>query len=250
MHQCTDFEYFGVSDIGLVRSNNEDFWQVNLRSRVVAVADGMGGRLGGAVASYKAVTNLMRLIDANRRRLQRFKDDEYRKMLNVILSKVNDLIYQQGMMEKSLRGMGTTLSFLHLLRRDKAWLFHVGDSRVYRLRHGKLLCLTEDHSLANYLVHRYRLFKQSPKVYPYRHILTNVVGCRPYIIPDIREVVYEKGDMFVLCSDGLTNMVSEHDIRDILVRSSSLEASGRALISLANLHGGADNATVVLIRIR
>ncbi|WP_375793302.1 protein phosphatase 2C domain-containing protein [Chlamydia sp. 12-01] len=249
MQNTVNFDYFGLSDIGMVRSRNEDFWQVNLSSRAVAIADGMGGCLGGDVASHEAIFSLMELIDARQSQLAEFKDDQYREMLRIILSKVNGLIYEHGLMESRLQGMGTTLSFMQFLR-EKAWLLHVGDSRIYRLRGEELSCLTEDHSLANQLKNRYGLSKQSDKVYPYRHILTNVLGSRPHVIPDIRDVSYEKEDLFVFCSDGLTNMVSDADMRDILLQTTTLEESGNILISLANSRGGSDNVTVVLVRIQ
>ncbi len=244
-----DFEYFGLSDIGVVRSKNEDFWFVNLVSKVVAIADGMGGCSGGEVASQEAVLCLMALIDANIAFLETVGDEEYQAVLRDILAKVNNLVYQHSLEDVHLKGMGTTLSFLHFFR-NKAWLFHVGDSRIYLLREKKLFCLTEDHSVANQLTHRYGLSKQSPKVYPYRHILTNVVGNRPYITPDVRDISYEKEDVFIFCSDGLTNMVTDIDIRDVLIQSQTLEESGHHLISLANSRGGLDNATLVLVRMR
>ncbi|WP_348663952.1 PP2C family protein-serine/threonine phosphatase [Chlamydia vaughanii] len=249
MQKTVGFDYFGLSDIGMVRSRNEDFWQVNLFSQVVAIADGMGGCLGGDVASHEAILSLMELIDARQSQLVEFQDDQYRETVKRILSEVNGLIYKHSLMESHLQGMGTTLSFMQFLQ-DKAWLFHVGDSRIYRLRGGELSCLTEDHSLANQLKNRYRLSKQSDKVYPYRHILTNVLGSRPYVSPDIRDISYEKEDLFVFCSDGLTNMVSDVDIRDILLQPTTLEESGNILISLANSRGGSDNVTVVLVRIQ
>lgn len=244
-----DFDYYGLSDVGMVRSRNEDFWQVNLVSQVVAIADGMGGHVGGEVASQEAVVSLMELMDAWQSKLVQFQDHQYREAVVSILSRVNDLIYMHGHAESHLAGMGTTLSFMQFLK-SKAWLFHVGDSRVYRLRGEVFSCLTEDHSLANQLKNRYRLPKQSNKLYPYRHILTNVLGCRPYVVPDIREISYQNKDLFVFCSDGLTNMVSDGDIRDILLDSSSLEQASNTLISLANSRGGADNVTVVLVRIQ
>ncbi|EPP35676.1 phosphatase 2C family protein [Chlamydia ibidis] len=249
MQKTVELEYFGLSDIGMVRTRNEDFWQVNLDSRVVAIADGMGGRLGGEVASYEAVVRLIEMINAYHENLEDLEDEKYKEALQMILSKVNGLIYEHSLVEAHLRGMGTTLSFMHFLQ-NKAWLFHIGDSRIYRLRNGVLSCLTEDHSLENRLKNRYKLPKQSDKMYSYRHILTNVLGSRPYIVPDIREITYEKEDLYVLCSDGLTNMVSDADIREILTQPSTLEESSNILISLANSRGGSDNVTVVLVRVQ
>ncbi|ANH79129.1 PP2C family protein-serine/threonine phosphatase [Candidatus Chlamydia sanziniae] len=244
-----DFDYFGLSDIGRIRARNEDFWQVNLISQVVAIADGMGGCLGGDVASQEAIVSLMELIDQRQPQLLQFQDEQYKETLKIILSEVNNLIYGHGLMEAHLQGMGTTLSFIQF-RYGRAWVFHVGDSRIYCLRGKELYCLTQDHSLENQLKSRYKLCKQSDKVYSYRHILTNVLGSRPYVMPDIRDISCEKEDLFFLCSDGLTNMVPDADIRKILLQSATLEESGNTLISLANSRGGDDNATVVLVRIR
>ena len=126
----------------------------------------------------------------------------------------------------------------------------MGDCRVYRLRNKILERLTEDHSLANHLAARYGLPKQSMNRYPGRHVLTNVLGSRPHVSPDIREIFYEKEDLFVFCSDGLTSMVSDHDILEVLTQTTTLEEGGNILISLANSRGGKDNATVVLVRMR
>ncbi|MCI5641855.1 MAG: protein phosphatase 2C domain-containing protein [Chlamydia suis] len=244
-----EFEYFGLSDIGLVRNNNEDFWQVNRDSQIIAIADGMGGRRAGEVASYEAVCNLMELVDLRKMDLARFEDEQYKESIKTILSEVNLLIYRQGLLNEQFKGMGTTLSGMQF-RRGKAWLFHVGDCRVYRLRNKILERLTEDHSLANHLAARYGLPKQSMKRYPGRHVLTNVLGSRPHVSPDIREIFYEKEDLFVFCSDGLTSMVSDHDMLEVLTQTTTLEEGGNILISLANSRGGKDNATVVLVRMR
>lgn len=246
MQQVVQFEYFGLSDIGLIRSTNEDCWQVNPSSKVIAVADGMGGRSGGEVASHEAIENLMELIDQYKTQLEACQDDQYEQTLRQILSKVNEAVYTHSLKDIHLEGMGTTLSFLHFCH-QKAWLFHVGDSRIYHFRKGHLSRLTQDHSLASRLKKR---FKETEKVYTYRHILTNALGCRPYIEPDVAGISYAKEDIFVLCSDGLTNMVSDKDIRDILNDGATLQESGNILISLANSRGGTDNATVVLVRIQ
>lgn len=244
-----DFEYFGLSDVGLVRHNNEDFWQVNYDSQLIAIADGMGGHRAGEVASYEAVGNLMQLVDLHKVDLERFGDEQYKESIKTIVSEINLLIYRQGLSNEQFKGMGTTLSCMQF-RRGKAWLFHVGDCRVYRLRNKMLERLTEDHSLANHLASRYGLSKQSVKRYPGRNVLTNVLGSRPHVSLDIREMSYEKEDLFVFCSDGLTSAVSDHDMLDILTRTTTLEEGGNILISLANSRGGRDNATVILVRMR
>lgn len=246
MQQVVQFEYFGLSDIGLKRTTNEDFWQVNPLSKVIAIADGMGGRLGGEIASHEAIENLMTLIDRHRPCLEECPKEQYEKTLRQILSKVNELVYIHSLRDIHLEGMGTTLSVLHFCH-QKAWLFHIGDSRIYRFRKGRLYRLTQDHSLATQLKKR---FKESDMVYTYRHILTNALGCRPYVEPDVADIPYAKEDIFVLCSDGLTNMVSDEDIRDILNTGATLQESGNILISLANSRGGTDNATVVLVRVQ
>ncbi|UFW37672.1 serine/threonine-protein phosphatase [Chlamydia trachomatis] len=175
-----EFEYFGLSDVGLVRHNNEDFWQVNCASQIIAIADGMGGHLAGDVASYEAVCNLMELVDLHKVDLARLEDEQYKESIKTILSEVNLSIYRQGLSNEQFKGMGTTLSCMQF-RRGKAWLFHVGDCRVYRLRNKMLERLTEDHSLANHLASRYGLSKQNVKRYPGQHVLTNVLGRRPHV---------------------------------------------------------------------
>lgn len=244
-----NFDYFGLSDIGKVRARNEDFWKVDISSQLVAIADGLGGCLGGDIASQEAVLHLIELMSQEYAELMACEDEWYKESVQGILSKINRIIYEHGLVETHLQGMGTTLSFMQF-RKNKAWICHIGDSRIYRLRGEELCCLTEDHSLANQLKHRYKLPKQSKKVYPYRHILTNALGSRPYVVPDIRDIPCEQEDLFCLCSDGLTNVVSDRDIRTILTQYQTLEECGNTLISLANSRGGSDNITVVLVRIQ
>lgn len=241
------FNYYGLSDIGKVRHRNEDYWLADLETQLFVVADGMGGRSGGDVASKEAVKHLVKLLYENNS-LRLRDNDIYKRHLYQIFSKVNGFVYQKSQEKIDLKGMGTTLSFIQF-RNKIASVVHVGDSRVYCLRRGILYRLTEDHSLANRLSCLYGLPKESEKVYPYRNILTNSVGCRPYIRPDLREMLCQEKDLFCLCSDGLTNSITEKDMYNILNEDSSLEAKGKSLVSLANVRGGNDNITVVLVQL-
>ncbi|WP_213318456.1 Stp1/IreP family PP2C-type Ser/Thr phosphatase [Chlamydiifrater volucris] len=242
------FRCFGASDIGRSRVKNEDFWQADPEMGLFAVADGIGGCSGGEVASKEAVSQLMSLFEEQNRKIGIDRRSYTKDHLLDILSRVNDWVYKYSCLDGALKGMGTTLSSL-FFKEDRAYILHVGDSRIYRFRQGILSQLTEDHSLANRLCSRYGLSKESEKVYPYRHILTNVLGTKPNLTPDIREIEYEPEDIFFLCSDGLTNMVSDKELCEVLSSHDELEESGNMMISLANSHGGVDNVTVVLVQV-
>ncbi|WP_213357816.1 Stp1/IreP family PP2C-type Ser/Thr phosphatase [Chlamydiifrater phoenicopteri] len=242
------FRCFGASDIGRSRARNEDFWHADPEMGLFAVADGIGGSSGGEVASKEAVSQLMSLFEEQNKLPDVEKNKYTKENLFEILFKVNNWVYQCACSDGNLKGMGTTLSSL-FFEGDRAYILHVGDSRIYRFRGGCLSQLTEDHSLANRLCSRYGLSKESKKVYPYRHILTNVLGTKPEVTPDIREIEYASEDIFFLCSDGLTNMVSDEKLCEVLSTNDELEETGNTMISLANSYGGVDNVTVVLVQV-
>lgn len=238
--------FFGMSDIGRVRHRNDDSWDANLYSNVFAVADGIGGKVGGHVASRLAIDLLMNCFDRERQAIQRISDRDYRWFLNRTCNVLNSRIYRKGLQD-NLAGMGTTLSFIHV-RHRQVWVSHVGDSRIYLLRNGGLQKLTEDHSLANHLCDQYGMARTAPAVLPYKHVLINSLGQPRKATPDICSLSFYKGDLFCLCSDGLTNVVLESDLRYILSLPLDLSEKAHLLTNLANDRGGDDNVTIVLVQ--
>ncbi|NGX54838.1 MAG: Serine/threonine phosphatase stp [Chlamydiae bacterium] len=228
---------FGMSDIGHVRENNEDAWKAIPKMGLFMVADGVGGQVGGQVASQEAVSYLG----------ESFHDLEKGEMARTI-QKTNAWIYQKGQGDPTLRGMGTTICCLYF-KNEEAVLGHVGDSRIYLLREGALKQLTKDHSLFGELMSLDIMKPEEAKHFPYKHVLTKALGTKSTVEPSITTLPVEENDLFLLCTDGLTNYVSDQEIRGILVGEETLERGGYLLVDLAKKHGGGDNITVLLVKI-
>ncbi|MEG0037323.1 MAG: protein phosphatase 2C domain-containing protein [Victivallaceae bacterium] len=239
-------DYFGLSDIGKVRSKNEDFWTADPEGGLFVVADGLGGRTAGEVASKEAVLKWISLFEEARSSFFFRNADEYVDLLTEILCRVNEWVYVKGVSDNRLTGMGTTLSSISFMN-DRVFLSHVGDSRIYRVRGNRMEQLTQDHSLA---MKRYNEgYSGLSDLLPYKHILTNVIGINPYLNPDVYHVSYLKNDVFCLCSDGLSNAIDEREMTDVLFSDRSLEVKSNHLVELANMRGGKDNITVLLVEV-
>ncbi len=242
------FNYFGISDIGRVRVRNEDFWYADKDQKLFVVADGMGGHLAGDIASKEAVFQLLKLF---REKNSLFVNSNLKRCLQelaLMLSDVNSWVYGKGITNLDLMGMGTTLSSLYFYK-NYGFIGHVGDSRIYRMRKGMLKRLTEDHSLVRKLVNSGELTEDKVSNFPYKHVLTNVIGSRPSVKADVTSVKTDRNDLFLLCSDGLNNAISDKELSVILSSSLSLEKIGERLIWLANNRGGHDNITVLLVQV-
>jgi PPM family protein phosphatase len=230
-------EEAGLSDVGRQRHSNEDRFYES--APVFAVADGMGGARSGEVASQIAV-------DEFSEHDKRAGSPEDR--LAEIAQAANRKIYELAQSDESHAGMGTTLTAAMLVD-NAVSLGHVGDSRAYRFRDDKLERLTQDHSLVEELMRMGRLSPEDAEVDPRRSIITRALGPEPTV--DVETVTYpaKDGDVYLLCSDGLTGMVPEERMAEILRARSSLEQAARALVDEANAGGGKDNITVVLFKL-
>lgn len=237
----------GMSDIGLIRDHNEDVWAAYPDQGLFILADGMGGHVAGEIAARNSVQYLYELVKKWRPTKQT-SPEEMVSFFRDSLSKVNENIYQKGKNEPSLTGMGTTICALYFFQKY-AFVVHVGDSRIYRLRKGRLEQLTEDHSLVAELVSLGAMKFEEGKSFPYKHILTRAIGTHPSVEPSVSYLAVRPDDCFLLCSDGLTNYVDDTEIESILDYSSSLEERGRSLVNLANKHGGGDNITLILVKV-
>lgn len=238
-------EAFGLSDVGLVREHNEDVWASFPGIGLFVLADGMGGHAAGEVAARSAVDLLHELViqwnpptTLNR--------EEATSFFRVAFGTINDLILKRGQNSDALKGMGTTLNALYFLNHE-AVISHVGDSRVYLLRQEKLKQLTEDHSLVSELLALGAMQPEDAKTFPYKHILTRAMGTHPSVEPTICSIPVKPNDLFLLCSDGLTNYVTDNEIAFILQENNELSQKGRRLIELSNKHGGGDNITLILV---
>ncbi len=241
-------ESFGLSDIGLMREHNEDVWVTCPESNLFLLADGMGGHAAGEVAAKEAATVLLGLT----KQWQPTKQTtpiEAVSFFREAIPKVNAHIFEHAANDSSLTGMGTTLCALFFFK-GHAILTHVGDSRIYRMRGKQLDQLTEDHSLVAELVGLGAMKPHETGTYPYKHVLTRAVGTHRSVEPTVNYLLVEEGDLFMLCSDGLTNMVADEEIAGILDSELALCKKSEALIELANERGGGDNITTVLVEVK
>jgi PPM family protein phosphatase len=225
------------SDVGRQRSVNED--DLVVRPPFFAVADGMGGARAGEVASAMAADAFEGESDSG---------EPAEAQLARILRDANRRIYELAVSDESHRGMGTTLTAAKV-HGDEISLAHVGDSRAYVLRDGRLEQLTSDHSLVAELERSGQLSPEAAEHHPQRSIITRALGPEADVEVDTYTVTGRDGDLFLLCSDGLTSMISDEEVASILRSSDSLEEKAGALVLAANQSGGKDNITVVLFRL-
>ena len=230
-------EEAGLTDVGRQRHTNEDRYYES--APVFAVADGMGGARSGEVASQIAVDEFSH---------QDIADGSPEDRLAEIARAANRKIYELAQSDESHAGMGTTLTAA-MLGDNEISLGHVGDSRAYRFRDDKLERLTQDHSLVEELMRMGRLSPEDAEVDPRRSIITRALGPEPTVEVETCTYPAKGGDVYLLCSDGLTGMVSEDRMAEILRARSSLDQAARALVDEANQSGGKDNITVVLFKL-
>jgi PPM family protein phosphatase len=230
-------EFACHSDTGLQRRANED--SAYAAAPLFVVADGMGGAQAGEVASKMAIESFEHGLDGTGSPEER---------LGQRVREANRQIYERSRTESGQEGMGTTLTAAYLDDAELA-IAHVGDSRAYLFRDGELTRLTRDHSLVDELVQQGKLTEAEAAEHPQRSIITRALGPEPEVTPDTFTYTVRAGDVLLLCSDGLTSMVSEETVAKVLGAASSLDEAARTLIDQANEAGGRDNITVVLFRL-
>jgi PPM family protein phosphatase len=228
----------GFTDPGRKRRRNEDSFVID--PPLFAVADGMGGAQAGEVASRLAAAAFREFHDAD--------DLDPEKRLAAIIKEANRRIYERAADDAQVSGMGTTITAA-LVAADALVIGHVGDSRAYRLRGGKFEQLTDDHSLVADLVRSGRITPEEADAHPQRSVITRALGTDSEVDVDTFTVPAESDDLFLICSDGLTTMVDDEQIRDLVTRAQDLEQAGKGLVKAANKAGGEDNITVVLFRL-
>lgn len=234
-----------LTDVGQRRTNNQDYanqYKNKAGKSMVFLADGMGGHRAGNIASEMAVTDLGAAWVAT----EISTINEVREWFAEYLEKENQQIHRIGQDEEH-KGMGTTLEAVAIID-DQVLFAHVGDSRIGLVRNGEYHQLTSDHSLVNALLKAGQITEEEAAHHPQRNIITQSIGQKDELQPDFGMVTVEAGDFIVINSDGLTNMISGDEIRDIVVSDLSVEEKAKTLIRFANNAGGLDNITVVLIR--
>lgn len=238
--------YCGISDIGLNRPTNQDHWTALPDIGFFALADGMGGRKGGEIAAREAIASLSESIRQIADATRAFEQQESLPSdLLQAIEQANLWVYKMGCDIKPLSGMGTTIACL-LWTPKLVYYAHVGDSRIYRLRKKKLELLTQDHSLFARWLSKKKLFGPSPP----KNIITRAIGTKGRANPELASLRPQSGDLFLLCSDGLSDAVPLIELELILNGAPNLEAAAQMLIQRAKNKGSNDNITALVIQTR
>lgn len=226
---------YQATHVGKVRKNNEDAL-IFIEPETFAVADGMGGQAAGEIASKI-------LIDTAKNFLPTVPEPHNEDILKKVIMKSNAAILREAANNPEYRGMGTTATILHIYK-SRAYYAHVGDSRIYRLKNNILEQITQDHSYVENLVRKGEITAAEARVHPMKNLLTQAVGAVPEVEVDTASFSVNIGDIFLLCTDGLTNMVDDKKITEILLSSGN---PAENLIQAALDNGGADNVSVIVV---
>ena len=239
-------KFFAKSDIGKARETNQDSFYISQPSQTTGlyiVADGMGGYNGGDIASSLAVTAAKDYIEENFIKVEHNKE-ELKKLIKNAIEYANMLVYEKSKENKELEGMGTTIEIV-LAYNNRVYIGHIGDSRIYRIRKNFMRKLTVDDSYVQKLVKDGTITKEEAVNHPKKNMLTKALGCTSFVEPVVSVKGFLKNDIIVITSDGLTNMVSEDKIYEVV--TTNLENPAEELIREANKAGGIDNITVVIV---
>lgn len=235
------------SDIGRIRQVNEDSaltGKINAQLSFAIVADGMGGHQAGDVASQIAVSAFQRIL-AQHEEITNWSAEDGKRLMRIAIRQANDEIFQLAKHMEQYHNMGTTI-VASLIWDHMMIIGHVGDSRAYRINEQGIEQLTADHSLVNALVQSGQLTAEEAEHHPRKNVLTRAIGTDDDVEVDVRIMEWNKADTLLLCSDGLSNRVSESQLQQIVMNQQPLEISADQLIALANEAGGEDNITLVL----
>lgn len=246
--------YAAKTDVGMKRTHNEDYFSLVEEEQLFIVADGMGGHASGEVASKMSAETMSEFYRRTREDEDAtwpFKMDrslsyiENRLVCSIKLANLR--IYETSMRDIRYKGMGTTIVSVMVFG-DKIYVAHVGDSRVYRIRNGEIVQLTRDHSLLeDYKEAKPDMTEEEERNFPHKNVITRALGMRETVQVDIRGHQIESGDVYVLCSDGLSGMITDPQIRDLTMNAASLERAVAELVDAGNRNGGTDNITTLLL---
>ncbi len=247
-------EVAGETNVGMKRNHNEDNFSILEDRGLYIVADGMGGHASGEVASQMAVDALKEFFSATANdpertwpyKMDRSKGYEENRLITGI-KLANLRIYESAQRDARQRGMGTTIVSMFAVE-DGVYVAHVGDSRVYRIRDGKIEQLTEDHSLLNDYIKMKRLTPEEIANFPHKNVIVRALGMKDTVKVDTRFETPRADDVYLLCSDGLSGPVSDPELLEITTTAPDLRTAAARLIEKANQNGGPDNITVILAR--
>lgn len=246
----------GISDVGLQRDHNEDSFAILNDQELYVVADGMGGHRAGDVASRLATDSMVEFFRATAAEDvtwpfhfdSRLSEEENRLLTGIRIA--NRQIIERSLRSRECHGMGTTIvGALFSPTKGKMFIGHVGDSRAYRVREGKISQLTRDHSLVNdYLLAMPELTDEQRSELP-KNVITRALGMQDHVTVDLQSDDAQAGDLYVLCSDGLSGMIDDGEILEVMSNNADIAEACRRLVALANEHGGEDNITAVIVKI-
>jgi protein phosphatase len=237
------------TNVGRIRTINEDNFCVDREINLFVVADGMGGHKAGEIASNTAVEIIK---DALHQQLEAQKEEpaDKKELLGKAIEAANAEIYRKAQEKESMKGMGTTVT-LALIDEDLAYFANVGDSRAYLIRESTIEQITDDHSWVNEQVKNNLLSKEEARIHRFRNIITRALGIGEKVEADFFERKLQKNDFLLLCSDGLNTMLEDEEIKNIILKNkANLKKCCQNLIKEANRRGGEDNITVIVVKVK
>ena len=240
---------FTKTDVGQARSMNQDSLLVSENNdkglNLYILADGMGGYKGGEIASKVAVTAVQKYITEKFDTISKDKESIL-DLIDDSIDFANSAIYDESEQDEELQDMGTTLEVL-LIYKSKVYIGHIGDSRIYRIRKGKMKKITTDHSYVEKLIQDGEITREEAYNHPKKNLLIKALGTDKVVEPDLLYTVLNKNDILLMCSDGLTNMIRENEILDLILSSEEQKDVTEILVDKANEAGGLDNISVIII---
>ena len=240
--------YAGKSHKGMVRSSNQDSFRIikspDGKVHIFVIADGMGGHNSGELASGMAVSCAVDFVGKNREKV--FLQDDYRDIISRMMAEANASIFNKAQEDITNVGMGTTM-ITAIFDGNRLFIGHIGDSRVYMIKNTSINKITVDHSLIEEMINSGAITREEAKDHPSRNIITKAIGCTSQVEIDTYFYNVENNDIIVLCTDGLTNMVAEEEIKRVVEESRDPEEACSTLVDMANDRGGIDNITVIVI---
>ena len=238
---------YAKSDKGNVRETNEDYFYISNsldQIQLFLLADGMGGYNGGEIASKLAIQTAKSYIENNFKDIDKDKESII-QLVGSSMEYANMVVYEKSKESKELEGMGTTLEIC-LIYNNRAFIGHVGDSRIYRIRKEFMRKLTQDHSYVQKLVKDGTITQEEAAHHPQKNMLMKALGCNAFVEPDVMVKGFLKDDILIMNSDGLTNLVSQEEI--FKEAKKNIEQATKNLVQMANDNGGYDNITVIIIK--
>ena len=239
---------YAKSDVGKQREINEDSYYITQdplsKIQLFILADGMGGCNAGEIASKQAILSAKSYIENNFEETPKDKDS----LIQLVASSIeyaNMVVYEKSIADKNYEGMGTTLEVC-LIYNNRAYIGHIGDSRIYRIRKDFIRKLTQDHSYVQKLVQDGTITVEEAEHHPKKNMLMKALGVNAFVEPDVMVKGFQKEDIIIICSDGLTNMVEIDDIYKTVKRN--FEIATKELVEMANNNGGIDNITIITIK--